>query len=142
MIDIKVDFKQDYYNYIFHEVELLREAGFSFPKIKNDNTYEIVEYNRSNVEFLYYRKKCVRYQKNTCVSGRSSGIGIGLTRISLRENASFAPDKLPRARLLFFPLPHFFHQQKKLDISSFDRNNYRTCVSFLRDCVFHAIIDA
>lgn len=45
MIDIKVDFKQDYYNYIFHEVELLREAGFSFPKIKNDNTYEIVEYN-------------------------------------------------------------------------------------------------
>lgn len=45
MIDIKVDFKQDYYNYIFHEVELLREAGFSFPKIRNDNTYEIAEYN-------------------------------------------------------------------------------------------------
>ena len=45
MIDIKVDFKQDYYNYIFHEVGLLREAGFSFPKIRNDNTYEIAEYN-------------------------------------------------------------------------------------------------
>ena len=36
MINIKVDFKQDYYNYIFHEVELLREAGFSFPKIRNE----------------------------------------------------------------------------------------------------------
>lgn len=44
MLDVKIDLRQDYYNYIFHEVDFLRKAGFSFPKLRNDKAYEIAEY--------------------------------------------------------------------------------------------------
>ena len=42
MLDVRIDLRQDYYNYIFHEVDLLRKAGSSFPKLRNDKTYEIL----------------------------------------------------------------------------------------------------
>mgnify|MGYP003312791173 CR=1 FL=1 len=69
MIDIKVDFKQDYYNYIFHEVELLREAGFSFPKIRNDNKQALENrYNQAFYEMSSYIENIDTLLAKTLVS--------------------------------------------------------------------------
>lgn len=44
MLDIKIDLKQNFYDFIKREVEHLKESGFEFPDNKKDDGYKIAEY--------------------------------------------------------------------------------------------------
>lgn len=44
MINLKIDFRDDYYNFVRYEIQKLKNFGFSFPNIGNSESYELAEY--------------------------------------------------------------------------------------------------